>query len=166
MEPEGSIPPVTCPYPAPDHSRPFLPSHFLKNHLNTSILLSSHLRLGLPGGLFPSGFPTKTPHTPILSPMRATCPAHLIPYWINQVLRVVQPFINLLFFGYKNVNRINQVLKFLYLKNIRLMNAYTTYTFNVPITGHPLGIIHKAVHHHHIQYISICRWERRSRSAM
>ena len=60
---------------------------------------------------------------------------------------------------------INQVLKFLYLKNIRLMNAYITYTFNEPITGHPLAITHKAVHHHHIQYISICRWERTSRSA-
>ena len=28
------------------------------------LILSIHLRLGLPGGLFPSGFPTKTLHTP------------------------------------------------------------------------------------------------------
>jgi len=34
-------------------------SHFLKIHLN--IIL--HLRLGLPSGLFPSGFPTKTQYT-------------------------------------------------------------------------------------------------------
>jgi len=42
------------------------------------LILSSHLCLGLPSGLFPSGFPTKTLYTPISSPIHATCPAHLI----------------------------------------------------------------------------------------
>jgi len=42
------------------------------------LILSSHLRLGLSSDLFPSGFPTTTLYMPLLSPIRATCPAHLI----------------------------------------------------------------------------------------
>ena len=42
------------------------------------LILSSHLRLGLPSGLFPSGYPTRTLCTPLPSPIRTTCPAHLI----------------------------------------------------------------------------------------
>ena len=42
------------------------------------IILPAHLRLGLPSGLFPSGFPSKTLYTPLSSHIRPTCPAHLI----------------------------------------------------------------------------------------
>ena len=54
-------------------------SHFLKIHLN--IILPSMLGLS---GHFISGFPTKTLYTPLLSPTRSTCPAHLsLLYLIN-----------------------------------------------------------------------------------
>jgi len=48
--------------------------YFLKIHL----VLSSNLRLGLPRGLIPSDFATKALYEPLLSPIRATNPAHLI----------------------------------------------------------------------------------------
>ena len=79
LEPEGSSPhsqvPATSAYPQPTPSSPHNP---LPLPEDPSYTLSSHLRLGLPNGLFPSGFPTRTLCTPLPYPIRATCPTHLI----------------------------------------------------------------------------------------
>jgi hypothetical protein len=47
---------------------------FFKIHFNVIL----HLGLGLPSGLFPLGFPTKSMYAFTFSLMHATCPAHFI----------------------------------------------------------------------------------------
>jgi len=42
------------------------------------LILSSHLCLDLPSGLFPSGFPIRILYTPLLYTICATCSTHLI----------------------------------------------------------------------------------------
>ena len=55
------------------HSIPLHPTSW-----RSVLILSFHLRQGFPIGLLPSGFPSKILYTPLLAPIRATCPAHLI----------------------------------------------------------------------------------------
>jgi len=43
-----------------------------------TIILPSHLRLGLPRGLLPTDLATKELYAPLLTPVRATCPPHII----------------------------------------------------------------------------------------
>jgi hypothetical protein len=59
-------------------ARPFqsMPPH--PTSLIPISILSSHQRPGLPSGLLRSGLLTKTLYSPLLSPMFATCPSHLI----------------------------------------------------------------------------------------
>ena len=75
--------PTTCPYPEPDRSSP-CPLH--PTTLRSILILSSHLRLGLPSSLLPSGFPTKTLYARFLSPIRSTSPAYLCWQYITKFL--------------------------------------------------------------------------------
>jgi hypothetical protein len=71
QEPEGSSPqsqqPATSPYPEPVESNPHPPKPI---YLRSILIPTSHLRLGLTSGLFPSGFPAKTLYNFPSSPMR------------------------------------------------------------------------------------------------
>jgi hypothetical protein len=79
MEPEGSLPcsqePSTGPYPWA-RSIQSIPPHPVP--LKFNLILSSHLHLGLPSGLFPSDFPTKILYAFRFFPMSAIYPVHLI----------------------------------------------------------------------------------------
>jgi len=78
MESKGSLlhlqEPAIGPHPEPNESSPH-PQAFT---LRSIIILSSHLCLDLLSGFFPSGFLTEILYAFFISPMSATCPAHLI----------------------------------------------------------------------------------------
>jgi hypothetical protein len=64
--------PPLVPNPKPDQSTPYY------SILRSILILSTHLRFGLPSGLYPSGFPTNNLYAILFACIRATCAAHLI----------------------------------------------------------------------------------------
>ena len=103
MEPEGSSPhsqhPAACPYPEPDRSSP-CPCLTSGTHI---LILSSHLRLGLPVDFLPSGFPTKTLYATLFSPFvlhSLPNPFPLLSFYrrISPVPRLLRLFRNMVMF--------------------------------------------------------------------
>jgi hypothetical protein len=78
MQPAGSLPHkqqlATCSYAEPDLSSP-CPHPTSQGSIS---ILSSHPRVDFPSAHLPSGFSTKPLRVPLHSPVRATCPIHLI----------------------------------------------------------------------------------------
>jgi hypothetical protein len=49
-------------------------------------VISFHLRLGLPSGFFPSGFPTKVLYEFLIYTVHATCPTHLFLHLLYLII--------------------------------------------------------------------------------
>jgi hypothetical protein len=63
----------------------FIPPHTIS--LRSILILFTHLRLGLPSGLFPSDFPTNILYDCRFSPIRAAFPAHhILPDFIILII--------------------------------------------------------------------------------
>jgi hypothetical protein len=92
MEPGGSLPhsqdPANSPYPKPDKFSPCPHPTYWKRITRVSF----HLHLGLPNGLLPSGFPTKTPYAPLLYPHKChvSRPSHYSRYDHPNNIRWIQ----------------------------------------------------------------------------
>ena len=100
-------------------------THFLNISLNI-ILSFPH---GYSNGHFPSGIPITTLYTPLLSPLRSTCPAHLIlldliTWRVNKLHIEINKYINTYDFVISNfcvcVNKVFHLLE----RNVELIGSH------------------------------------------
>jgi len=87
-----------------DRSIHSMPSHLISSR--TISTLFSQLCHVLTSGLFPSSLPTKTQLSPLLSPIHATCPTHLILNSIKVYLSILADLYLKLLFSYFHIQNI------------------------------------------------------------
>ena len=98
------------------------------------VILSSHLRLCLPGGLLPSGFPTKILYMSVLAPIRATCHTH----------RILLDFITRKILGEERISRyFFKTLRFCILIHECLLHALYTERVILNILLHMYQILNE-----------------------
>jgi hypothetical protein len=78
-------------------------------------VLSTHLRLGLPSGLFPSGFPTNNLYAFLFSPIRATWPSNFI---LRDLIILIILGRTLIAFVFLCIKFFNILLKYLNVKMV------------------------------------------------
>ena len=81
------------PYPVPN--QPIVLIHILRSILT----LTSHLRLGLPKGIFPVGLPVKMLKALLPSSILATCPVHLNVVDLIRFVDLQPTFLTLFYFS-------------------------------------------------------------------
>ena len=123
MEPEGSLPqsqvPATCLYPEPARSSPY--PHIPLSWISI-LILSSHLCLDLPSGLFSSGIPLRT-RTNILCLITIFALILLLTIGVLSQLRKPENWDDLLRFFNKLLNGMTTFLR------IRFPHIFVSYNF-------------------------------------
>ena len=133
MEPEGSLPLSQAP-PAPILSQldPVRTPH--PTSWRSILILYSHLPLGLPSGLFPSGFPTKNLFTSLLSSIRAARPTN--PFSIlsslQYLVRCTDHYARYyVVFSTPTTRRSESKFSFLQLIPVKYFSIYISWTWEI-----------------------------------